>query len=255
MATLYGFVSVKRCPHIPNAARARKIVANALFSPGDREEPAMSGHSGQRIIPVLLAGGKSTRMGRNKSFVPLAGRSMIEIVAGRIAAIFGEKPLLIVNRPEQYRHLGLPLVEDIYRGLGPMAGIHAALAHGDATHCFVFACDMPCLETTLIAAMRRLCDGHDAIVPRHDGRFEPLHAIYRKSCAPLLEARLRQGRVRLTDALARLRVRAIDVGTGLSCPHALDVFTNINTPGELDAFTARLPFHRQPVSATQAERT
>ncbi len=216
----------------------------------------MPGRNGQHIAPVLLAGGKSARMGRDKSFAPLAGRPMLEVVAGRIAAIFGEKPLLVADRPDRYAHLDLPVVLDVYRERGPLGGIHAALAAGRAAACFVFACDMPFLDLPLIAAMRRMADGHDAVVPRHGGRVEPLHAIYRASCLPLLEAMLRQGRGRLADALARLRTRYVSEGLVRACSPDLRVFTNVNTPAELGAVAALAPYTpKHSVSAARAERT
>ncbi|WP_300157241.1 molybdenum cofactor guanylyltransferase [Solidesulfovibrio sp.] len=216
----------------------------------------MSDCSGQHIAPVLLAGGKSARMGRDKSFVPLAGRPMIEVVAGRIAAIFGEKPLLVADRPDRYSHLDLPVVVDVYRERGPLGGIHAALAAGSAPACFVFACDMPFLDAPLIAAMRRMADGHDAVAPRHGSRVEPLHAIYRASCLPLLESMLREGRGRLAEALARLRVRYVSERLVRACSPDLRVFTNVNTPAELGAIAALAPYNPEhPVSAVRAERT
>ena len=216
----------------------------------------MAGCSEERIAPVLLAGGKSTRMGRDKSFVPLAGRPMIEVVAGRIAAIFGQRPLLVADRPNRYSQLDLPVVVDVYRECGPLGGIHAALASGLAPACFVFACDMPFLDAPLIAAMRRIPGNHDAVAPCHGSRVEPLHAIYRASCLPLLEAMLREGRGKLADALARLRVRYVSERLVRACSPDLRVFTNVNTPAELGAVAALAPYTpKLPVSAARAERT
>ena len=216
----------------------------------------MPGCSGDRIAPVLLAGGKSTRMGRDKSFVPLADRPMIEVVAGRIAEIFGEKPLLVADRPDRYSHLDLPVVVDVYHERGPLGGLHAALAACDANRCFVFACDMPYLDAPLIAAMLPLAGDHDAVVPRHGGRVEPLHAIYRKSCLPVLETMLAQGNGKLADALSRLAVRYVSERLIRACSPDLRIFTNVNTPAELGAIAAsarRIPKHS--VSAVRAERT
>lgn len=70
------------------------------------------------ITPVILAGGKSSRMGRNKSFVTLAGKPLIEIVLDIVAGIFSQPPVIITNSPGLYEYLGLTMAGDIYKDKG-----------------------------------------------------------------------------------------------------------------------------------------
>jgi molybdopterin-guanine dinucleotide biosynthesis protein A len=137
----------------------------------------------EQIAPVILSGGKSSRMGSNKAFVTLGNEKLIEIVVRKISALFTIRPLLVTNTPTEYAYLGLPMVGDIIPEMGPLGGIHAALRHSTARRIFVFGCDMPFISAELVGHMGALAGGVDVVMPRHDsGRPEPLHAIYSQSC-------------------------------------------------------------------------
>jgi molybdenum cofactor guanylyltransferase len=185
------------------------------------------------ITPVVLAGGRSQRMGRDKSFVTVLGRPMIEIVVEKLKSFFLRSPLIVTNRPDRYRYLGLRAVADIFPGRGPMGGIYSALVHSPTSHCFVFACDMPFLGLPLIEMMVGLLEGEDVVLPRHGGVIEPLHAIYAKTCMRVIKEQLTSDENKLAELFPWVRMRYVSEREIMACPPGLKVFTNLNTPADV----------------------
>jgi molybdenum cofactor guanylyltransferase len=133
------------------------------------------------LTVAIQAGGKSSRMGTDKAFVPFQGRPMIEVVLERVAGL-GDELILITNKPDDYAHLGRPMFGDVYPDSGPLGGIYTAVYHAAHPHTLVVACDMPWLNRPLLEYMAGLRESADIIVPRWDKFPEPLHAIYNKAC-------------------------------------------------------------------------
>ena len=94
---------------------------------------------------AIQAGGKSSRMGTDKSFVPFLGRPMIEVVRERVEGL-GDELIVVTNKPEAYAYLGLPMFGDDYPDTGPLGGIYTALHHAAHPHVLTVACDMPWLS-------------------------------------------------------------------------------------------------------------
>lgn len=197
-----------------------------------------------QVTGVVLAGGMSRRYGANKALVDLGGRPLIAHVVGVLNALFG-RVLVVANTSSPYRFLGLPIVEDRVKGLGPLGGIHAALVSLDTDWAFVAACDMPCLNADLIRFMLALREGWDVVVPRVEGKLEPLHALYRKTCVPALEAVIAQGRRQVLSFFPQVEVRYVEEEEIRARDPDLCSFLNINRPEEW-AHLARHPSEREP---------
>ena len=157
---------------------------------------------------LILAGGQSRRMGRDKALMPVRGRPVIERVLHRLRG-WGD-PLVVTNRPDAYRHLGVPLASDRFPGKGPLAGIHAGLARYRHRVNLVVACDMPFVSRAVADLLLKGLEGHDAIVPRVDGRLHPLFALYTRDCIEPLEASLTAGKLDVVRFLTRIRTRFLD---------------------------------------------
>lgn len=183
---------------------------------------------------MILAGGKSTRMGENKSFVPLDGKPMLEIVLERITAVFSRPPILVTNSPADYAYLGLAMVGDSVRDSGPLAGIHAGLSHSATYHNYVFACDMPFLDGDFIRYTISRSDGYDVIIPRCYERLEPLHAIYSQKCLMPITESLRQNNLKLIDFLVRVHVLFIETAEIAQFFGGWRSFINVNNREDLD---------------------
>ncbi len=185
------------------------------------------------ITTVIMAGGKSSRMGTDKSFVPILGKPMIEHVLDRVQGI-GTQEIIISSSPQNYAYLGLPLFPDLYPDLGPLGGLHAALHHAPQAHILVVACDMPWLNRSLLEYLVSLRDTADAIVPRWDRFPEPLHAVYSKSCLLPIEEKLQANSLKLISFYPNIRVRFIDKPEIQKFDPFGRSFKNVNTPEDLD---------------------
>lgn len=157
---------------------------------------------------IVLCGGQSRRMGRDKALMPVGGRPVIERVLHRLQG-WGD-PLVVTNRPEAYRHLGVPLIGDRFPGKGPLAGIHAGLAHSRHRVNLVVACDMPFVSRALADLLFAHLAGDDASVPRLGDRPHPLFAVYTKECLGPLEMSLEAGDLSVIRFLRRVRTRFVE---------------------------------------------
>ena len=161
------------------------------------------------LTVAIQAGGKSTRMGQDKSFVLLDGRPLIEIVA-EITGDLGDELILITNKPADYAHLGWPIYGDIYPDHGPLGGIYTAVSYATFSHTLVVACDMPWLSRPLLQHLVSLKETADIVVPRWDKFPEPLHAVYSKTCLSPMAANLATGRLKITGFYGKVKVRFVD---------------------------------------------
>lgn len=183
---------------------------------------------------AIIAGGKSTRMGRDKAFVPLAGRHLIEHVIERSAGLGQSETLLITNQAAQYAHLGLPMHRDVHPNKGSLGGIYTALTHAQNPDVLVLACDMPFIETALLRFMAaQIRHDIDIVVPRVAGYPQGLHAIYKKSCLPPIAAQLAAHRLKIIRFYSQVRVRYLDEADYADYDPTARSFTNLNTPAEL----------------------
>ena len=199
----------------------------------------MGSMANEDLCAVILAGGKSRRMGSNKALVTVDGRSLIRIVIDRVLPLT-RRILVSADEEDAYRFLGFPVVPDRYRDHGPLAGVHAAMHHEEATLYLVLACDLPSVPTRLLENLVRLAEGYDAAIPRSEGGLaHPLCAVYRRSCLPRIEEALERGarKVIATFLDGPLRIRWVPHGDG---PFDDSDLANINTPGDLQRLRRRM---------------
>ncbi len=192
--------------------------------------PSDAGPNG--VTVAIQAGGKSSRMGTDKSFVLFQGRPLIEVVIERVAGL-GAETILVTNKPDDYRHLGLPMVGDRYPDLGPLGGIHTAIYHAGQPYILVVACDMPWLNRDLLTYMIGIRDSADIVVPRWDKFPEPLHAIYSKACLEPIQHNLDAQQLKITGFFGRVSVNFVDRDTISRFDPDGRSFANVNTPDDL----------------------
>lgn len=176
-------------------------------------------------------------MGCNKALLPLDGRTLIQTVADRVRPLT-DQLLLSSDDQTSYRFLDLPTVPDLFRGQGPLAGLHAAMLQSSRELFILLACDMPALHEDLLHRLVSSAGGFDAVIPRtSDGRIHPLCAVYRRTCFPSIESNLRMGINRVTDIfiLSDLQVRWLDAAVSGFMDQD---FVNLNTPEDLSAYTS-----------------
>ncbi|MSM38703.1 MAG: NTP transferase domain-containing protein [Geobacter sp.] len=193
------------------------------------------------VSGIILAGGESRRMGRDKALLELNGSCFIESVYRVLSELFPEV-IIVTNNPERYAFLSCRLVPDLYPGKGALAGIHAGLLACKNDRAFVTACDMPFLHAGLIRYLAQCAADVDAIVPRTPDGLQPLHAIYHFSSLPIVEQHLRSGDVSILKVLAAIRTLQVPAEELQRFDPDLKSFSNINTPGDFSSIVpARTP--------------
>jgi molybdenum cofactor guanylyltransferase len=197
-----------------------------------------------RFGAIILAGGKSSRLGRDKAAQPLLGVPLLQRVVGRIEGIVSEVVIVKAKSqvlPDVRALTPLTVVEDLDPDSGPLAGLYAGLTALEADAAVAVACDMPLLQRPLLEELLRLLAGHDAVVPAgEDGRPQALCAIYSKACLGAIRARLDSGRLQLTALLEDLDVVEVRPETWRRFdPEGLS-FVNVNTEEDLPLAEALL---------------
>jgi molybdopterin-guanine dinucleotide biosynthesis protein A len=183
---------------------------------------------------LILAGGRSRRMGRDKARLPVGDGTLIDHLARRLAPVVDET--LVAGGPESARLAGARRIDDRYRGLGPLAGIHAGLLEAHFPMVWVVACDLPDVEPALGELLRGYAAGVDAVVPRLADDSEGVCAVYDRSLAPRLETFLQAGKRRVQDFLGRIAVRYVTPAELRQVDPELRSFRNINTPADYEAW-------------------
>lgn len=194
------------------------------------------------ITAVVLAGGRSRRLGRNKALELVGGVPLIARVTSAIEPISSET-VVVVAEEEQASVLPLPtqarVVRDLYPNSGSLGGILTGLTAASRAWALVVACDMPFLSQALLADMASARSSYDAVVPLLDGRPEPIHALYSKDCIGPIRKNVDAGELKISaffemvrvKYLPQLKVEALDPG--------LWSFFNVNTPADLEIAMAR----------------
>lgn len=131
------------------------------------------------ITGVILAGGKSSRMGTNKSFLKLGNKTIIERIVDLMKSIFSDI-IIITNTAEDYKHLNLYLFEDIYKWKGPLAGIHSALVNSSTEKIFVLSCDVPLMSKEMIEYIIEYKSDKPIKFCEAAGYHQPLVGVYSK---------------------------------------------------------------------------
>jgi molybdopterin-guanine dinucleotide biosynthesis protein A len=138
------------------------------------------------INAFILAGGKSLRMGVNKSLLKLGGITVIERAVNLLEELF-PSIALITNSPEEYAFLGLEMYNDIYPGAGPLAGVHSALLHSSSKKNFIISCDIPLMSKDVIAYLINYPTTRPITIAKADNFIQQLCGLYDKSVLPLSE--------------------------------------------------------------------
>ncbi|HOV79802.1 MAG TPA: molybdenum cofactor guanylyltransferase [Bacillota bacterium] len=181
---------------------------------------------------LILAGGKSRRMGIDKAFLRVGGDTMIKSIAAGLGKVFSEV-MICGGSEDTGRRLGLTVVSDIIEGGGPLGGIHAGLVRARHQKCFVTACDMPFISPELAGYMVEQADGYDIAVPRHGDYLQPLFAVYGKRCIPFIEEALRASRYKIVDFYSKVRVNYVSEEILKRFVDIEIAFFNVNTPSDL----------------------
>lgn len=183
----------------------------------------------ERVTAFVLAGGKSTRMGKDKAFLELKGQPLLANALELARAVARE--VRVVGDAAKFGEFGT-VVEDIYPDCGPLGGIHAALRSSATELNLMIGVDLPLLEVRLLRYLAQTAQHSGAVVtvPRVAGHYEPLCAVYRKGFAAFAEDALATGRNKIDALFAEVSVRTVDDQELTKHHFSLEMFRNVNTP-------------------------
>jgi len=184
----------------------------------------------KQIAGFILAGGESTRMGRDKALLELDGAALVVRTARLVETVSGT--MTIVGAPESLGGLGFTVLADDWPGAGPLGGIATALHASNASWNLIVACDLPYLTKAWLEHIvaRALASAADAVLPMNERGAEPLCAMYQKECEPVIRAALERGTRKVTDGLAGLRVEPIAPSEWKAFDSDGLLFKNMNSP-------------------------
>lgn len=184
---------------------------------------------------VILCGGKSSRMGRDKALIRINNRPIVKIVYDSLKVIFNEVALSVKKGTDDYKALGYRLIEDNLPGTSPLVGIYSALQELEGGHIFVIACDMPLIDIGFIAAMQEeISDGYDVIVPVTADGIEPLYGFYSKNCIGPIKNRIDRGDHKVINFYPEVKTKQIDIMAGQWTGVDTKFSLNLNTPADME---------------------
>jgi len=184
------------------------------------------------VTGVILVGGRSARMGRDKAFLSLGGATFFERVLGAMRRHLGTI-FLVGDRPERFTMYGLRVYPDIYPG-SALGGLHTALSRATTSYVFVSPCDLPFASPDVMQYLISLREGFDAVVPFSRGYPEPLFALYSRNCLEPMSDLLDAGNCRIFDFYPRVKFRRVPEAELASVPGSEKAFLNINTMKEYE---------------------
>lgn len=184
------------------------------------------------LSAFILAGGKSSRMGRDKPFLELAGRTLL-VRALELAKSVASH-VAIVGDPDKFARFA-PVVADQYADRGPLAGIHAALTSSATQLNLILGVDLPFVDSRLLSFLTAEARASNAVVtvPYANGYLQTLCAVYRKDFATVAQAALSAGKNKVDAAYAQVSVQTISEEELRSAGFDPLMFRNVNSPGDL----------------------
>ncbi len=189
------------------------------------------------MTSIVLAGGRSSRLGREKADELIEGRTLVDLVLSGVNSLCDEIIIVVSERQSSSRFAscaGAVTVSDFYPDRGSMGGIYTGLMHSSSFHNLVIACDMPFLNLDLLRYMIDLSQGFDAVIPRIGDRKEPLHAIYTKNCMIPMRRLMLDGELKIADLPRFMNARYVEQEEIDRFDPEHLTFFNVNTEEDLE---------------------
>jgi molybdopterin-guanine dinucleotide biosynthesis protein A len=181
----------------------------------------------ETITGIILAGGKSSRMGQDKGFLKLNGKTFMTYIIAALKPIVGD--IIIVSNNSDYDIFKLKRVPDVMEDSGPLAGLYAGLLYSETENNIVLSCDVPLISASVL---KKLIEGFtpetDVIQFESQGKTMPLIAMYKKNCMHPILKLLQTNERRLRFAIEQLDVKTIKLA-----PELEKTVRNVNTIPEL----------------------
>lgn len=182
---------------------------------------------------IILAGGKSSRMGEDKSMLTINDKTLIAQMVDTLKRVPAIGELIIVsNEKNKYNFADIKEISDIYPRMGPLSGIHAGLVSAKYDYSFITACDMPFMNSELVDYIIKQSVEFDVTLPLINNNLEPLCAVYSKNCLPHIENSLEKNIRRVFDFYSHVKVNHLNESELKEIVDTAKVFFNVNTPND-----------------------
>lgn len=185
---------------------------------------------------IILAGGEGKRVGKEKAFLEVGGRKLLDRILDQLKLIQrqDEKIIIVTQGTGRFRsYKNVEIREDIIPGRGPLEGIYSGLLFSQTKYNLILACDMPFLSAELLDFMLRIERDYQVLIPRPSDQMEPLVAIYSRETLPIIEELLGQGNRRVSNLFSYLRVRYLSEPEIVRFGRPERLFFNVNTLSDL----------------------
>jgi len=186
---------------------------------------------------VILAGGKSTRMGFDKQFLEVNNKLLMENLICELKKEF-QDIIIVTNKPEEYKNSKCRIFSDEIKEVGPLSGIHVGLKNSKSKYTYFIACDMPNINLNYIQQMKNeIIQGKpDACVSQKEGRIEPFNSFYSTNILDKVEELIRSNRRSMLTLINNIKTLVIDEKTLERYNKLFDMFINLNTREDLQRF-------------------
>jgi molybdopterin-guanine dinucleotide biosynthesis protein A len=187
------------------------------------------------VTGILLAGGKSRRMGADKRHLLIGGQRLYERSLAALQSTFQEVRIVIAQDSSPLS-TDVPVLRDLVPNCGTLGGIYTGLKEAGTAYVFAVACDMPFLNPAVIRYLVSLKSQADVVIVRLSHGVQPTHAVYSRQCLPAFEEMLHAGRLKVQDIVAHssLVVRLVEYDELREIDPEGHSFLNVNTPAELE---------------------
>lgn len=184
----------------------------------------------KNITGIILAGGKSSRMGFDKGLMNVNGKNSIEYAVEALEPI--TERIIIISNNDSYDYLGLPVYEDIVKGKGPIGGIFTGLTVSDTEKNLVVACDMPFISSELLEFILENTEFYEIALASFENKIQPLCGYYLKETAMRLRELISDDILKMQEAIQFFHYKKIAVNKAIKF-YTPELSMNINTPMEL----------------------
>jgi len=175
-----------------------------------------------RITAIILAGGKSSRMGQDKGLMFLDEKPMVQYIIDTVKPLVQE--IIISSNNKEYEQFGYPVFQDLIKSKGPLAGIYTGLNHSKSDKNIVISCDVPYVSKELINLLIEQSEGSQITIPEKEGKTHQLIGVFSKSCSESFKNAIENNELKAKTVFEKLNLNIVDANQFEN-----KIFTNINT--------------------------
>lgn len=193
------------------------------------------------ITGIILAGGKSSRMGKDKALFDFKGKKLVSYAIETLRPLCSTLLISANRTPEKYEEFGFQVISDEIKNVGPMGGILTCLKHSETQHNLIISCDTPFVGSELFKHLLNEIENFQVVVPSHETfLIEPLNAYYNTNVIGEMEQSIQDGNYKMMDFFKKVRFKSVEINEKL--PFFKEhLFLNINTLKDMDEAKSLIP--------------